>query len=124
MRLEHVAFNVSDPAAVADWYVANLGMRLHHAGGPPNNVRYVADDAGMMFEFYGNSKAPVPDYAKQDLLILHLAFHHADPDVEAAKLCTKGATLIGGADLPAGGRIVNLRDPWGLAFQLVRRNSF
>ena len=28
MRLEHIAFNVNDPAALAAWYVANLDMEL------------------------------------------------------------------------------------------------
>jgi len=28
LRLEHVALNVADPRAMADWYVAHLGMRV------------------------------------------------------------------------------------------------
>jgi len=28
LNVEHIAWNVADPAAVADWYVSNLGMRV------------------------------------------------------------------------------------------------
>ena len=28
LNLEHVALNVADPAAMAAWYVKNLGMRI------------------------------------------------------------------------------------------------
>ena len=28
MRLEHIAFNVEDPAGLAAWYCEHLGMRV------------------------------------------------------------------------------------------------
>ena len=28
MNIEHVAFNVPDPAAAAEWYARHLGMRV------------------------------------------------------------------------------------------------
>ena len=41
MKVEHVAFLVDDPEAVADWYCTNLGMRVVRAGGPPANARFL-----------------------------------------------------------------------------------
>ena len=75
MKIEHVAFNVPDPVAMAKWYEANLGMRTVRSAGPPTNTRFVADASGQtIIEIYTNTKAPVPDYRKTDPLVLHLAF--------------------------------------------------
>ena len=57
-RFEHIAINVGDPIAVADWYCKNLGMKVKFEGGPPNNIRFISDSCGrMMFELYGNADA-------------------------------------------------------------------
>jgi catechol 2,3-dioxygenase-like lactoylglutathione lyase family enzyme len=58
MKIEHVAFNVADPVAMAQWYEKNLGMRTVRSGGPPVNARFVADASGsVLIEIYNNPKA-------------------------------------------------------------------
>ena len=122
LRLEHVALNVADPRAIADWYVAHLGMRIvRRVEGPPH-TRFLADAAGAtVLEIYENRDASVPDYAAMDPLELHLAFDSPDPDTDRDTLVQAGATALSDGRLPDGSRLVMLRDPWGLALQLCAR---
>jgi glyoxylase I family protein len=124
LRLEHVALNVSDPRAMADWYVAYLGMRVvRRVDGPPH-TRFLADVAGAtVVELYVNGEARVPDYAGMDPLELHLAFDSQDPDADRQALVQAGATAVSDARLPDGSRLLMLRDPWGLALQLCARTT-
>jgi catechol 2,3-dioxygenase-like lactoylglutathione lyase family enzyme len=122
LRLEHLALNVSDPFAMADWYVTHLGMRVvRRVDGPPH-TRFLADAAGAtVVEIYQNPSAPTRDYAAMDPLELHLAFVSADPDADRDALVAAGATGVSDGRLPDGSRLVMLRDPWGLALQLCAR---
>lgn len=123
MKIEHVAFNVADPVAMAQWYEKNLRMRTVRSGGPPVNARFVADASGqVMIEIYSNPKAAVPDYRKLDPLILHLAFHVDDVTSTRQQLLAAGATAEGDVTRSDGGDdLAMLRDPWGFPVQLVRR---
>lgn len=123
MKLEHFACNVSDPVAMADWYVRHVGMRIVRSGGPPAHARFLADSSGsVLIEIYRNDKAPIPDYAGMDPLELHLAFESSDVDGDCQRLADAGATVV---DPPftssIGDRLAMLRDPWNLALQLVCR---
>jgi glyoxylase I family protein len=122
LRLEHVALNVTDPRAVADWYVAHLGMRIvRRVEGPPH-TRFLADAAGAtVIELYENPAARIPDYRGMDPLELHLAFDSGDPDTDREALVQAGAIALSDAVLPDGSRLLMLRDPWGLALQLCAR---
>jgi len=122
LRLEHVALNVSDPRAMAEWYVANLGMRgVRQVEGPPH-TRFLVDSAGAtVVELYENPEARIPDYLRMDPLELHLAFDSRDPDGDRDALVRAGATAVSDARLPDGSRLLMLRDPWGLALQLCAR---
>ena len=122
LRLEHVALNVTDPRAVADWYVAHLGMRIvRRVEGPPH-TRFLADAAGAtVIELYENPAARIPDYRCMDPLELHLAFDSGDPDTDSDALVQAGAMALSDAVLPDGSRLLMLRDPWGLALQLCAR---
>jgi glyoxylase I family protein len=123
MRLEHVGLNVADPVKAAQWYVDNLGMKVVREGPPPANARFIADRGGhMMLELYHNPPDAVPDYAAMDPLLLHVAFMVDDVDAVRQKLIAAGATPVGDvATTPAGDKLAMLRDPGGLAIQLVRR---
>jgi glyoxylase I family protein len=123
LRLEHVALNVADPHAMADWYVTHLGMRVvRQVSGPPH-TRFLVDAAGAsVVEIYLSDDAPIPDYRAMDPLLLHLAFDSADPDADRAALVAAGATAVSDGRLPDGSRLVMLRDPWGLALQLCARS--
>ncbi len=121
MKIEHVAWQVADPAAVADWYVKHLGFEVkRRSDGPP--CFFLADSTGqVMIEIYNNPAAPVPDYAAQDPLVLHLAFVSDDIPGERRRLLDAGATLVENIETPAGDHVVMMRDPFGLAIQLCQR---
>lgn len=121
-RIEHAAYNVPEPVEAAAWYVRNLGMRIARYTGGPTEIHFLADAAGAsVLEFYRNPVAAVPDYTAMHPMQTHIAFLADDPDAASAELVAAGATLEDATDLPDGSRLVMMRDPWGLAIQLVRR---
>lgn len=123
IRFEHVALNVTDPAAIADWYCENLGMKIIRSAEPPYNTRFVADDGGnMMLELYSNPEASVPDYASMNPLVLHIAFMADNVKAIRDKLVSAGATVITDVTVIEGGdELTVMRDPWGLAIQFIKR---
>jgi catechol 2,3-dioxygenase-like lactoylglutathione lyase family enzyme len=125
MRVEHIAFQVKDPVAVADWYVKNLGFRVaRHAGGPAN-THFLADAAGhVVLELYSNAAAPQPDYAAMHPLMLHVAFAVEDVKDSHDRLLAAGATSFSLPETTAAGdQFAMLRDPFGLPIQLVHRQA-
>ncbi len=122
LAFEHLAVNVSDPAAVAAWYVDHLGMTIVRRGDPPVSMHFLAD-AGRraMIELYSNASAPVDIYRELHPAQLHLAFTSTDPDADADRLVAAGATLIEHLHNPDGSHLTMLRDPWGLPIQLAKR---
>jgi catechol 2,3-dioxygenase-like lactoylglutathione lyase family enzyme len=123
MNIEHVAFNVSDPVALAAWYTRHLDMRVVRSQDVPPHGHFLADGAGrVVLEFYNQTKAPVPDYFALDPLVLHIAFSVGDVAQVRERLLAAGATAEGDvASTPTGDRLAMLRDPWGIAVQLVQR---
>jgi catechol 2,3-dioxygenase-like lactoylglutathione lyase family enzyme len=125
MHIEHLAFNVADPPAMAAWYARNLGMEVlrHLTDGPLTH--FLADRAGrVVLEFYRHTRAPIPDYAALDPLVLHIAFKVDDVARVRSELLAAGATSASEINVtPAGDELTFLRDPWGLALQLVKRAS-
>ena len=122
MTIEHVALNVADPVAFAEWYSRHLGMRVvRQVDGPPH-TRFLADSAGRtVLEVYRQS-VPVPDYAAADPLVLHVAFTTDDVPGTRARLVAAGGTAAGEvATTPAGDVMGFVRDPWGVVIQLVAR---
>jgi glyoxylase I family protein len=123
MKIEHFALQVSEPAAMADWYVKHLGCTVARSGSPPVNARFLkASNGAVMLEIYNNPKVSVPDYGATDPLLLHLAFYSENPAVDRDRLVKAGSKLVDDlTTTPGGDEIVMLRDPWGLALQLVKR---
>ncbi|MHC4252591.1 MAG: VOC family protein [Planctomycetota bacterium] len=125
MKIEHLAMNVPDPARQADWWCANLGARVVRSADAPVPVRFLADSAGsVLVEIYRNDAAPVPDYASLDPLVMHVAFVSDDVRADRDRLVAAGATLVTDAPpepTPGADDLVMLRDPWGVAIQLVKR---
>lgn len=123
MRMEHVAFNVSDPAGLAAWYVDNLGMKILRSFAEPPHIHFLADSAGKsLIEIYSNPLGEIIDYSAHHPVTFHLAFAVDDMDAAQRRLVTAGARLDGEIDERANGdRLAFLRDPWGNAIQLVQR---
>jgi glyoxylase I family protein len=123
VKLEHFALQVPDPVAMADWYVKHLGCTVARSGGEPSHARFLKDESGsVMLEIYRNPKVPVPNYDQVDPLLMHLALVSAAPAADRDRLAGAGAKVV--EDLvtsPTGDQLVMLRDPWGIALQLVKR---
>jgi catechol 2,3-dioxygenase-like lactoylglutathione lyase family enzyme len=126
MNLEHIALNVPDARAAADWYEEHLGMEIVKRSEDPPYIHFLRDDDGSMIELYSNPAGAVPEYGEMSPFTLHLAFAVEDMAAEHERLLTAGATSIGPIETtPAGDLLAFLRDPWGVTVQLVRRkNSF
>ena len=123
INLEHVAFQVSEPVAVAEWYCKNLGMTIRRKFGPPAFGHFLADARGqMMLEFYNNPKASVPDYRTMHPMVLHVAFQVDDVAAARERILKAGATAEGEVTTNEDGdQLAMLRDPWGLCVQLLKR---
>jgi glyoxylase I family protein len=122
LNVEHFACNVSDPVAIAAWYVEHLGMRIVRSFPTAPHIHFLADSNGKVaIEIYSNPVDPIPDYASMHPLRFHLAFATDDPEGVKTALVAAGATLVDEQTLPDGSRLVMLRDPWGLALQLCKR---
>lgn len=109
---------------MADWYVQHLGFSVRRAADSPVVVRFLADSSGsVMLEIYRNRKVPVPDFRAMPPMLLHLAFVCHDVRGTADRLVQAGATLDSGPEILGEDEFAVLRDPWGLAIQLVRRGN-
>ena len=122
MHLEHVAINVPEPAAMAQWLVDNLEMRIVSAQKDSPYAHFIADNKGSMIELYNNPAAPMPDYAQIDPFNLHFAFATDDIDAAVKNLVDAGAELVGQINAnPLGDRLAFLRSPWQVTIQFVQR---
>jgi glyoxylase I family protein len=124
MTIEHLALNVADPVALADWYVRHLGMRIVRQVDTGPRTRFIADSAGRtVLEVY-RQNAPVPDYAALDPMVLHIAFKVDNVAAARRKLLEAGATPATDITTSDNGDMMTfLRDPWGITIQLVRRGQ-
>ena len=122
LNVEHVACNVSDPVAMAAWYVEHLGMRVVRRTDAPPHIHFLADaDGRAVIEIYNSGADAVPDYGAMHPMRFHLAFAAADPDAARRALVAAGAAFVDEQSLADGSRLVMLRDPWGLPLQLCAR---
>ncbi|MFV0290190.1 MAG: VOC family protein [Mangrovibacterium sp.] len=123
MKIEHLALNVPDSVAMADWYVENLGFKLVKAVNASPFVRFIVDDSACMLELYSNEAAPTFNFAQVHHLSLHLAFESLNPESDAKRLAEAGARLIETVQTNDGDLLVMMKDPWGVAIQLCCREK-
>ena len=125
MKIEHIAFVVDDPDAVAEWYCENLGMQLVRQGPPPVKMTFLADSEGQtMYEVYAQPTVETPDYASMNPLALHFAYSSENIEADFERLKAAGATVVQEPDsTDAGDTLAMLRDPWGVCVQLVTRKE-
>jgi catechol 2,3-dioxygenase-like lactoylglutathione lyase family enzyme len=125
MKLEHVAINVEDVRAAAQWWVEHLGMKIIRSSDVPPYMTFIGDGAGSMVELYSNTDVTLPQYATTHPTNLHFAFY-VEGSIEAKRneLVAAGATLVGDiTQTPAGDQLLFLRDPWNVPLQLVKRKA-
>ena len=121
MKIEHIAFNVADPVAAADWYGRHCGLRVVRHVPQPAQTHFLADSEATVLEIYCNPRDQVPDYRSMNPLLFHLALASPDPTADVGRLVAAGATFVEEIRLPDGSHLVMLRDPWGVALQLCKR---
>ena len=123
MRIEHTAFNVTEPQRMAAWYAEHLGFTIERAVDEPPYMHFLADETGgVMIEIYHNTACEVPDYARQDPLLVHLALVSHDIAADVERLTAAGASIADAPrTTPAGDTLCMLRDPWGFPVQLCER---
>ena len=125
MKIEHLAFNVTDPLNMARWYVEHLGLKVKRRTVEAPFAHFLVDDSGtVMLEIYGNPDAPRLDFPTVQPPALHLAFLSSDLTADVKRLVTAGASIVADVHtLPTGDTFAMLRDPWGVPLQLVKRLS-
>ena len=125
MKIEHLAFNVTDPLNMARWYVEHLGFTVKRRMLESPFAHFIADESGtVMLEIYGNPGAPKLDFPSVQPPALHLAFVSHDVAAEVRRLAAAGATIVADVhELPPGDTFAMLRDPWGLPLQFVKRKT-
>ena len=121
MKLEHIAFNVADPVAVAAWYCENCGLRVVRHAPERAQTHFLADSGSTVIEIYCNPPEAVPDYRSMNPLQFHLAIQTADARADCARLVAAGASVVDEAHLADGSLLIMMRDPWGLALQVCER---
>ena len=120
--IEHIALEVEDPAAMAKWWRENLGFKVTLAR--PGGSMFIEDEAGRVaFELYAPSEGrKAPDYKNMSILQLHFGLFSDDVDADVKRLVAAGATEVAKDEVP-GLKGVTLRDPNGLAFQVMQREK-
>jgi catechol 2,3-dioxygenase-like lactoylglutathione lyase family enzyme len=125
MKMEHIGIQVNDPVQMSAWYCRHLGFRVMRQQAASPFTAFLADSSGsMMIEIHHHLEVPMPEYRQMDPLLLHLAFDVGDEPIETAaqRLIAAGASLAKDLVISAAGdKLLMLRDPWGLAIQLVKR---
>jgi glyoxylase I family protein len=121
MILEHIAFNVADPVAVAAWYCEHCGLRVVRHNPERAQTHFLADDGATVIEIYCNPPDNVPDYRSMHPLLFHLALKSVDAVADSKRLAAAGATVVDEVRLPDGSHLIMMRDPWGLALQICQR---
>lgn len=123
MKIEHFALQVADPIAMARWYVVHLGMTIQRGCNQAPFAHFLADDSGqMLIEIYYNDHFEVPDQSVVPAAHFHLAFVSDNIEQDRSRLIEAGAREEGPINTqPNGDLVCFLRDPWGLALQLVQR---
>ncbi len=123
MKIEHIGFNVTDSAAMADWYIANLGLKLARRNDSFPHERFLVDDSGAtVIELFSRTDLPTIDFSIYDPFVFHIAFTAEDLEAEKNRLVAAGGTQDGDLIIsPVGDQLQIVRCPWGFPIQLVKR---
>ena len=118
--IEHIALEVEDPASMVKWWTENLGFKVTLSR--PSGSTFIQDEAGRVaFELYRPSEGrKAPDYHAMSILQLHFGLFSDDVEADVKRLVAAGATEVAKDEVP-GLKGVTLRDPNGIAFQVMQR---
>lgn len=117
---EHLALNVKDKERAERWYTTNLNLKA--VVSIPGDKSFLADPTGRVcLEIYQKDEADILDFDAYHPLTLHLAFHVRDVEAAAENLLNAGATVEEAMKEVDGDQLMMLRDPFGVAIQLVHR---
>jgi glyoxylase I family protein len=119
-HIEHAAIFAADPAALKDFYIDALGLRLavdNSKASPPGY--FLSDDAGTALEIIGRPADFTPVSTRH---VCHTAFFVADYDAARADLERRGVvfetdTVVDNANM----RTAFFNDPEGNRCQIVWR---
>src|SRR4051812_25466302 len=108
IQVEHVAWQVQDPPAVARWYCDTFGFRILRQMEQSPFTHFLVDGGGkVVVEIYNNPVASVPDYRALNPLHLHLAFAVDEPEAMRDRLLKSGAALADDMIVtPAGDKLI------------------
>lgn len=120
--IEHIALEVEDPASMVKWWTENLGFKVTLSR--PGGSTFIEDEAGRVaFELYRPSEGRrAPDYRNMPILQLHFGLFSDDVDADVKRLVAAGATEVAKDEVP-GLKGMTLRDPNGIAFQVMQREK-
>lgn len=118
MKLEHIAIDVGDPEALIKWWCDNLGFRRS----APKSA-FIIDDSGTMgLEIYRTGETPsAPDYVSMNSMTFHVAFVSENVKADVDRLVAAGAKVETLQLENPAFHMAILRDPWGVAVQLCKR---
>lgn len=118
IRFEHVAIDVENPKAVADWYVKYLGLEIISE---TKKMIFVGDpDHNCMFELYKKPgvKSRLSSLSHDSA---HVAFATDDAEGLSKKMVEGGAKILKQFTNPVGDTVINMSDPWGNNIQIIHR---
>ena len=120
--IEHIALEIENPASMVKWWTENLGFRVTLSR--PTGSTFIEDEAGRVaFELYPPADGRrAPDYRNMPILQLHFGLFSDDVDADVKRLVAAGATEVAKDEAP-GLKGVTLRDPNGIAFQVMQREK-
>ena len=118
--IEHIALEIENPASMVKWWTENLGFKVTLSR--PGGSTFIEDEAGRVaFELYAPSEGrKAPDYRNMSILQLHFGLFSDNVDADVKRLVAAGATEVAKDEVP-GLKGVTLRDPNGIAFQVMQR---
>jgi catechol 2,3-dioxygenase-like lactoylglutathione lyase family enzyme len=123
LTFEHTAYNVTEPAKQAQWWIDHMGLTLLRRVQNETDIHFIGDVHGkLIIELYNNPKGAIPNYAAINEWTQHIAFTTENIAAERARLIAAGATPEGEIGTVASGDAAAfVRDPWGLMIQLITR---
>ena len=118
IRFEHIAIDVENPKAVADWYVKYMGLTIISES---KKMIFVGDpDHHCMFELY--KKPGVKGrFSSLSHDSSHVAFATDDAAGLSKSMVEGGAKILKQFTNPVGDIVINMTDPWGNNLQIIQR---